>query len=440
MSLRCLVSDYSWGPRPKTKCRRSRCRWCFCCRAFSFPVSFFPEKPCRGFFTRSARCFPPPISSRSCARSFCAAQTCSNTGRIFSFSSSCPTCCSFCVRCSSGRKLHSVGCDSGDLVGCDRQGRSKLSKILSAAVRITVAVAAVFALLWCIGVNMPGKNVSKAAPLSPDEVAIREELRADVQKLAGEIGERNMWHYPQLNAATDFIEDSFSRAGLHPRRDSYEIRGQACHNIEAEIPGTRPEILLIGAHYDSVFGSPGANDNGTGVAATLALARRFAGRNPKHTVRFVAFVNEEAPYFLSDEMGSFIYAGRCKARSDKISAMISLETIGYFSDAPHSQTYPAAVLGVFYPTVGDFIGFVANVHSRALLRRAIALFRKHAGISSEGAALPSFIPGVSWSDQWSFWQHGYPGIMITDTAPFRYPHYHSASDTPDKLDYDRFAL
>jgi Peptidase family M28 len=307
-------------------------------------------------------------------------------------------------------------------------------------VRITVAVAAVFALLWCIGVNMPGKNVSKAAPLSPDEVAIREELRADVQKLAGEIGERNMWHYPQLNAATDFIEDSFSRAGLHPRRDSYEIRGQACHNIEAEIPGTRPEILLIGAHYDSVFGSPGANDNGTGVAATLALARRFAGRNPKHTVRFVAFVNEEPPYFLSDEMGSFIYAGRCKARSDKISAMISLETIGYFSDAPHSQTYPAAGLGVFYPTVGDFIGFVANVHSRALLRRAIALFRKHAGIPSEGAALPSFIPGVSWSDQWSFWQHGYPGIMITDTAPFRYPHYHSASDTPDKLDYDRFAL
>jgi Zn-dependent M28 family amino/carboxypeptidase len=287
---------------------------------------------------------------------------------------------------------------------------------------------------------MPGKNVSKAAPLSPDEVAIREELRADVQKLAGEIGERNMWHYPQLNAATDFIEDSFSRAGLHPRRDSYEIRGQACHNIEAEIPGTRPEILLIGAHYDSVFGSPGANDNGTGVAATLALARRFAGRNPKHTVRFVAFVNEEPPYFLSDEMGSFIYAGRCKARSDKISAMISLETIGYFSDAPHSQTYPAAGLGVFYPTVGDFIGFVANVHSRALLRRAIALFRKHAGIPSEGAALPSFIPGVSWSDQWSFWQHGYPGIMITDTAPFRYPHYHSASDTPDKLDYDRFAL
>lgn len=322
-------------------------------------------------------------------------------------------------------------------------------RIFLAVLRITIAVAAVLVLLWWLGMRMPGKTVSKAGPLSPDEVALREELRADVQKLAGEIGERNMWHYAQLNAAADFIEDSFSRAGLHPRRDSYEMHGQACHNIEAEIPGrsvqgaavsSPPSIIVIGAHYDSVFGSPGANDNGTGVAATLALARRFASAKPKHTLRFVAFVNEEPPYFLSGEMGSFIYARRCKERSDKIDAMISLETIGYFSDAPHSQTYPSPGLGLFYPKVGNFIGFVSNVRSRALLRRVIALFRKHAKIPSEGAALPAFIPGVSWSDQWSFWQKGYPGIMVTDTALFRYPYYHSSSDTPDKLDYDRFTL
>ena len=296
---------------------------------------------------------------------------------------------------------------------------------------------------------MPGKNVSKAEPLSPDEVMLREELRANVQKLAGEIGERNMWHYPQLNAAADFIESSFSRAGLRSRRDSYEMGGRACHNIEAEIPGNRPEIIVIGAHYDSVFGSPGANDNGTGAAAVLALAQRFAAREteqhpprrtPNKTLRFVAFVNEEPPYFLSGEMGSQVYARRCKERGDKISAMISLETIGYFSDAPHSQTYPSPGLGLFYPKVGNFIGFVSNVKSRALLRHAITLFRKNAKIPSEGASLPAFIPGVSWSDQWSFWQHGYPAIMVTDTAPFRYPYYHSSNDTPDKLDYDRFTL
>ena len=317
---------------------------------------------------------------------------------------------------------------------------ASLSKILFSVLRITIAVAAILALLWWFGVTMPGKNISKAEPLSPDEVVLREELRANVQKLAGEIGERNMWHYARLNAAAGFIEDSFSRAGLHPRRDSYEMHQQACHNIEAEIPGAEPEIILVGGHYDSVSDSPGANDNGTGVAATLALARRFASAKPKHTLRFVAFVNEEPPYFLSGEMGSLIYARRCKERGDKISAMISLETIGYFSDAPNSQRYPSPGLGILYPKVGNFIGFVSNLHSRPLLCRAVALFRKHAKIPSEGAALPWFVPGVSWSDQWSFWKNGYPGIMVTDTAPFRYPYYHSSNDTPDKLDYDRFTL
>jgi hypothetical protein len=324
-----------------------------------------------------------------------------------------------------------------------------LLKILSSVLRVTIAVVAVLVLLWWLGMRMPGKNISKAGPLSPDEVVLREELRANVQKLAGEIGERNMWHYAALNAAADFIEDSFSQAGLRTRRDSYETRGQPCHNVEAEIQGDRPEIIVIGAHYDSVFGSPGANDNGSGAAAVLALAQRFAAREtersrprrtPNKTLRFVAFVNEEPPYFLSGEMGSQVYARRCKERGDKISAMVSLETIGYFSDAPHSQTYPSPGLGMFYPNVGDFIGFVSNVKSRALLRRVITSFRKHAKIPSEGASLPAFIPGVSWSDQWSFWQHGYPAIMVTDTAPFRYPYYHSSNDTPDKLDYDRLTL
>lgn len=287
---------------------------------------------------------------------------------------------------------------------------------------------------------MPGRNVSTAPPLSAGETALRAELVADVQTLAGEIGERNLRRYPQLNAAADFIEASFSRAGLQPRRGTYEVDGLACHNVEAEIRGARPEIVVIGAHYDSVFGSPGANDNGSGVAALLALARRFAGKPAGLTLRFVAFANEEPPYFQTEQMGSFVYASRCKARGDQITAMISLETIGYFSDAPGSQTYPSPGIGAFYPSTGNFIGFVGNVRSRALVRRAIALFREQAKLPSEGAALPSFIPGVGWSDQWAFWQHGYPGIMITDTAPFRYPHYHEATDTPDKLDYDRFAL
>jgi len=316
-------------------------------------------------------------------------------------------------------------------------------KVIGSRRRVSVLIAFIAVLGtggWWFLLKMPGKNSANAAGLSPAEIDLRDELIADVHTLGAEIGERNISRYRQLKAAADFIESSFVQAGLHPRRDTYEVNRLPCHNIEAEIRGTSPQIVLIGAHYDSVFGAPGANDNGSGVAAVLALARRFAKKQPRQTLRFVAFVNEEPPYFQTTQMGSFVYAGRCKARGDQISAMISLETIGYFSDAPRSQTYPIPAIGAFYPRTGNFIGFVGNLHSRALLRRAIALFREQGKLPSEGAALPSFIPGVAWSDQWSFWQHGYPGIMITDTAPFRYRHYHEPTDTPDKLDYDRFAL
>jgi hypothetical protein len=315
-----------------------------------------------------------------------------------------------------------------------------LRRLSRSALRITLAVLTFFFLLWWFGMRMPGRNITTAASLSADEIVLRAELAADVQKLAGEIGERNMQRYPQLNAAAVFIEDSFTHAGLRSRRDTYDLDGRAYHNIEAEIPGTRPEIIVIGAHYDSVFGAPGANDNGSGVAAMLALARRFAGKTTGQTLRFVAFVNEEPPYFQTEQMGSLVYAKRCKARGDQISAMISLETIGYFSDAPRSQTYPSLGIRPFYPSTGNFIGFVGNIRSRALLHRAILLFRQQAKLPSEGGALPSFLAGVGWSDQWAFWQCDYRGFMITDTAPFRYPHYHEATDTPDKLDYDRFAL
>jgi hypothetical protein len=315
-----------------------------------------------------------------------------------------------------------------------------LFKVCVSAARIAAAVAIVFALLWWLGMRMPGKNVSVASPLSPDDVSLREELRATVRTLASEIGERNLSRYPALNTAAGFIETSLARCGLQTRRDRFEVNGLACDNIEAEIAGKSRELVVIGAHYDSVFGCPGANDNGSGVAALLALARRFAGKSLNHTLRFVSFVNEEPPYFQTARMGSVVYAGRCKSRGDDVTAMISLETIGYFSNEPHSQTYPSIGLGAFYPTTANFIGFVGNVHSRHLLRRVVNRFRAAKKLPSEGAALPSFIPGVGWSDHWAFWQQRYPAIMVTDTAPFRYPHYHRPTDTPDKLDYDRFAL
>jgi peptidase M28-like protein len=317
---------------------------------------------------------------------------------------------------------------------------SRFRRVVGSVARMALLLFVIVALLWFFGIRMPGRNIFSAATLSATEVALRAELKADVEKLAGEIGERNLSHYPQLLRAADFIESSLASAGLAARRVSYEVRGRACHNIEVEISGTRPEIFVVGAHYDSVSGCPGANDNASGVAALLALARRFAGKPTAQTLRFVAFVNEEPPYFQTEEMGSFVYAKSCKARGDRITGMISLETIAYFSDAPGSQRYPSAGLGFFYPSKGNFISFAANTTSRSLLRKTVSAFRKTGKLPCEGASLPAAIPGIGWSDHWAFWQCRYPAIMVTDTAPFRYPHYHEPTDTPEKLDYDRFAL
>ncbi len=297
---------------------------------------------------------------------------------------------------------------------------------------VTVAAAVQSWLMF----RMPGESFAgEPPPLLPEEIFLRDELARDVQVLAGEIGERNMQRYGELVRAAGFIERSFTDTGLRTQRQRYDVRGQTCENLVAEIPGTDADVVVIGAHYDSVTGSPGANDNGSGVAALLALARSFAGKHTAHTLRFVAFANEEPGHFQTEEMGSWVYAKRCRERGDRISAMVSLETIGYFSNAFGSQTYPVPGLGAIYPTTGNFIAFVGNVSSRRLVRQALGSFRAAATLPSEGAALPGNVPGVGWSDHWSFWQQGYPGIMITDTAPFRYPHYHARTDTAEKLNY-----
>src|SRR5947208_11112729 len=176
-----------------------------------------------------------------------------------------------------------------------------------------ISLAAAGAAGWWFLLKMPGKNIANTAELSAAEINLRDELIADVRTLGAEIGERNVPRYPQLKAAADFIESSFLRAGLQPRRDTYQVNDLSCDNIEVEIRGASPQIVLIGAHYDSVFGAPGANDNGSGVAALLALARRFAQRSTSCTLRFVAFVNEEPPSFQTDQMDRSTCAERSNA-------------------------------------------------------------------------------------------------------------------------------
>ena len=210
-------------------------------------------------------------------------------------------------------------------------------------------------------------------------------------------------------------------------------------NIEVILPGSSipDESIVLGAHYDTVGGSPGANDNGSGVAGLLELARRFAGRPRRRTLRFVAFVNEEPPFFQTAQMGSMVYASAARERGDRIAGMVSLETMGYFSSERGSQQYPAEEMRGLYPDVGDFVGFVADEGSRELLESAARAFAARTSLPLQPAALPDALPGTGWSDHWSFWQAGYPAMMVTDTAPWRYPWYHTPHDTPDRIDFDK---
>lgn len=267
-----------------------------------------------------------------------------------------------------------------------------------------------------------------------------EKLRVHVAKLATEIGERNVFNPVALQAAADYIAGEWSAQGYQVVAQVYEVNGVKCSNLEITRLGrTWPdEIILIGAHYDSVFGSPGANDNASAVAALLEISRSFVGAEPARSMRFVAFTNEEPPFFFWNKMGSLVYAKAARARGDDIRLMVSLEMLGCYLDEPGSQHYPP-FFRHFYPDRGNFIACVSNFRSRRLMRRVVAAFRAHSDFPIEQTVTFFWIPGVAWSDHYSFWRQGYRAFMVTDTAFFRYPFYHTPDDTPEKVDYFRMA-
>lgn len=265
-------------------------------------------------------------------------------------------------------------------------------------------------------------------------------LRAHVARLAGDIGERNVYRPQALHAAERYIRETWAGMGYAVSAQEYEVEGVRSANLEVTMPGTRraDEILLVGSHYDSVYGSPGANDNASGVAALLELARLCRASAPTQTLRFVAFVNEEPPFFLGRQQGSMHYARAARRRGDDIRLMLALETIGYYRSEPGSQRYPP-LLRYFFPDRADFIAFVSNRRSRRQLRQLTAAFRASSMFPAQSAAMFCWIPGVAWSDHFWFWHYGYRAVMATDTAFYRYPDYHSRQDTPEKLDYESLA-
>ncbi len=309
-----------------------------------------------------------------------------------------------------------------------------------------VAVVAALPILlflgtWMFVVRMPGQSwQGDLPPLTESERSVRDEIERHVNVLALQIGERNANRYDGLLAAERYLDSTLTALGYAVARQEFSVVGLSFRNLEVTIAGGRDshEIVVVGAHYDTAWDTPGADDNASGVAVLLTLAGLMAGDRPERTVRLVWFANEEPPFFDTDRMGSRHYAARSRERGEQIVAMISLETIGYYTTEPGSQRYPFP-FSLFYPDRGDFIGFVGNLRSADLVRRAIAIFRETMPFPSEGVASPGWIPGITWSDHASFWLSGYPAIMITNTAPFRNPHYHLPGDIPETLDYDRTA-
>jgi hypothetical protein len=298
------------------------------------------------------------------------------------------------------------------------------------AIGVLLLVAAIFVIA--------ARRRPVLAPAASPSVQLVDELRRDVAALC-ELGERNTIVPGNLQAAAAMIDREFAAAGYRVERQTYRVErdGVDADNVIAEIHGSS-EIVIIGAHYDSVSGTVGADDNASGTAALLALARRFAKTKPERTLRFVAFANEEPPHFQSQDMGSWQYAKRCHDRGETIVAMLSLESLGYYDDRRGSQQYPAP-LAALYPDIANFVAFASNIGSRALNAQCVRAFRAKTSFPVEHASLPEAVTGIGWSDQWAFWQFGWPAVMVTDTAPFRNPNYHAASDRPSTLDYARMA-
>lgn len=261
-------------------------------------------------------------------------------------------------------------------------------------------------------------------------------IREHITTLAYDIGERNLYRYDRLAAAANFIDRSWTALGYHVEQQLYETKGLRFANLEVELTGTdRPEeIIIVGAHYDTHRKSPGANDNGSAIAALFELAHAFGGKTFPRTLRLIAFTNEEHPFTRTSEMGSRVYARRCRERGEKIKAMICLETIGYCSEQKGSQRL--SFMGLLLPRRGNFIALVGNNRSKELLRETHRLFSSRPDLPCESLTLPTNFPGAWSSDHWSFWKEGYPAVMVTDTAPLRYPHYHTPRDTPEKVSYD----
>lgn len=266
-------------------------------------------------------------------------------------------------------------------------------------------------------------------------------LRLVVTKLSREIGVRTYQDKNRMDPAARFIEAELASFGCVVSNQVFTYNGNVLENIIAERKGIRipEEIMIIGAHYDTVRSTPGADDNASGVAGLLATAKLLAEKELGLTVRFVAFGFEEPPAYRTKNMGSYHYAHSLQQRRENLLGMICLEMIGFFCDREGSQHYPLPFMKLKFPKTGNFIAMVGNRASKPFTDRVAGLFRGATDLPLVTLNAPAIVVGIDFSDHWSFHKFGYPALMVTDTAFYRNPNYHASSDLPETLDYTRMA-
>jgi len=274
-----------------------------------------------------------------------------------------------------------------------------------------------------------------APPLEADPAA----LRAHVHELAVTFVPRDLAHVANLDRAADYILEELRRHDASAEFQSYAVDGKTARNVVARFGPETGEIVVVGAHYDAFGGLPGADDNASGTAGLLELARLLAKGPPRSRVELVAYTLEEPPYFGSEAMGSAVHARALARRGARVTAMIGLEMIGRFTDEKGTQTFPVPLLKLLYPTRGDFIAVAGRVKDWRLTRRVKRALVSPGGVPVRSFNAPPALAGTDLSDHANYWKAGYSAVMVTDTAFFRNFHYHTELDTPDRLDYRRMA-
>jgi Zn-dependent M28 family amino/carboxypeptidase len=317
-------------------------------------------------------------------------------------------------------------------------GQPMRRKMLYALIILVLGVAA--ALVYPVL-----KIKMSASVLRPDARFIsnssEKALYGHVHALSVIIGSRSLREYGKIRDAERYIRTFLEGEGIPFSLQGYDHEGNRYNNVVVTLEGTshREESVIIGAHYDTTFGTPGADDNASAVAVLLELCRDLKEYRPARTLRMIFFVLEEPPAFMTPAMGSYVYATQARDRGENVVAMISLEMVGYFNDAEGSQTFPIPGMHWMYPDRGNFIGVVGNVHSRELTLAVSEALKVGSALPVESLVALPFIPGVGLSDHGPFWKMGFRAVMVTDTAFYRNPNYHGENDTIGTLRFDKMS-